>query len=112
VKIMSREEKVKHWRAVIKKHAESGLSAAAFCRERHISIHQFRWWRRRFKKEVSQGKESRFLKLVPFSQPQGGGIRIRLNGGIFIEVDQGFDPHTLCSVIEAIRGGEATSCSR
>jgi hypothetical protein len=109
---MNREEKAKHWRAVMTKHAESGQSAAAFCRERHINIHQFRWWQRRFGKEASHGHEAGFLKLVPFSQPRGSGIRLQLKDGISIEVDQGFDPHTLLGVIEAIQGGDGTPCSR
>ena len=109
---MTREERVTHWRGVIAKHFASGLSAAAFCREHDHSIHQFRWWQRRFKKENSQCKESGFLQLVPFSKSQHSGIRIQLNNGVFIEVEQGFDPMTLRGVIEAICGGERTQCSR
>ena len=109
---MTKEERITHWRALIKKHATSGLSAAAFCREHDINIHQFRWWQSRFKKENSQGKESGFLQLVPFSKSQHSGIRIRLHDEVFIEVEQGFDPHTLRGVIEAICGGETTQCSR
>ena len=109
---MTKEERITHWRGVIAKHAASGLSAAAFCREHDINIHQFRWWQRRFKKENSQGKESGFLQLVPFSKSQHSGIRIHLNNGVFIEVEQGFDPMTLRGVIEAICGGERTQCSR
>ena len=109
---MTKEEKVKHWRGVIAKHFASGLSAAAFCREHDLNIHQFRWWQRRFKKENSQGKGAGFLQLVPFSKTQHAGIRIHLNNGVFIEVEQGFDPLTLRGVIEAICGGESTQCSR
>jgi hypothetical protein len=108
---MSREEKIKHWRAIIKKQAESGLSAAAFCREHNIIVHRFHWWRGRFRKEHSQGKGSGFLQLVPFSKSQHSGIRIRLDNGMFIEVEQGFDPHTLRSVIDAICGEETVQCS-
>ena len=109
---MTREERIDMWRAIIRRHAISGRSAAAFCREHNISIHQFRWWRRRFKKENSQGKESGFLQLVPFSKSQHSGIHIRLHNGMFIEVEQGFDPHTLRGVIEVICGGDTTLCSR
>ena len=109
---MTKEERVTHWRTVMGKHASSGLSAAAFCREHNISIHQFRWWRRRFKKENSKDNGSGFLQLVPFSKSQHSGIRIRLNNEMSIEVDQGFDPLTLRGVIEAICSGEKTLCSR
>jgi hypothetical protein len=109
---MTKEERINHWRAFIRKHATSGLSAAAFCREQDINIHQFRWWQRRFRKDNSQSKESGFFQLVPLSKPQHSGIRIRLNNGVVIEVEQGFNPHTLRGVIDAICGGETTQCSR
>ena len=109
---MNKEERITHWRTVIKKQATSGLSAAAFCREHDISIHQFRWWKRRFKKDNPQSKESGFFQLVPFSISQHSGIRIRLKNGVAIEVEQGFNPHTLRGVIDAICGGESTQCSR
>ena len=109
---MTKEERVTHWRTVIRKHATSGLSAAAFCREQDINIHKFRWWQRRFKKENSQQKESGFLQLVPFSKSQHSGIRIHLHNGVSIEVEQGFDPMTLRGVIETICGKDATLCSR
>jgi len=99
---MTKEERITYWRAIIRKHATSGLSAAAFCREHDLNIHQFRWWRRRFKKDNSQGKGSGFLQLVPFSKSQNSGIRIRLTDGVLIEVEQGFHPPTLRGVIEAI----------
>ena len=109
---MTKEERVIHWRAVISKHGTSGLSAAAFCREHDISIHPFHWWRRRFKKENSQGKESAFLQLVPVTKSQYSGIRIRLHNRLCIEVEQGFDPMTLRGVIEAIGGRDPSPCSR
>ena len=109
---MNKEERITYWRTVIKKHATRGLSAAAFCREQDINIHQFRWWQRRFRKDNSQSKESGFFQLVPFSKSQLSGIRIHLNNGVFIEVEQGFNPHTLRGVIDAICGGESRQCSR
>ena len=110
---MTKEEKITQWRGLIAKHLASGLSAAAFCREHSLNIHQFRWWQRRFKKENdSQDKRAGFLQLVPFSKSQHSGIRIHLRNGVFIEVEQGFDPLTLRGVIEAICSGESAPCSR
>lgn len=108
---MRKEDQIKYWQKMIEKHAASGLSAAAFCRKQNLSIHQFHWWRRRFRKKDAQGKASGFLKLLPISISQQSGIHIRLNEGVFIEVDPGFDPHTLRRVIEAIGGEGRTTCS-
>ena len=103
---MTKEERRAHWRQLIEKSASSGLSAAAFCRQQKISYHQFHWWRRRFRKKDSQDKESGFLQLVPFSKSQDSGIRLRLQNGLSVEVDQGFDPYTLRRVIDIVCSGE------
>ena len=103
---MTKEDRITHWRAIIEKQAASGKSAAEFCRDHNIKIHQFHWWRGRFRKEDSEGKETSFFELVPCSKSQHSGIRIRLSDGLCIEVEQGFDPLTLRGVIETICGGE------
>jgi hypothetical protein len=103
---MTKEDRITHWRAIIEKQAASGKSAALFCRDHNIKIHQFHWWRGRFRKENTEGKETGFLELVPCSRSQHSGIRICLSDGLLIEVEQGFDPTTLRGVIETICGGE------
>jgi hypothetical protein len=96
---MTREERITHWRAIIEKQSASGLSVVAFCREHDIRSGQFHWWRHRLRNIDSLAKESGFIKLVPISKPQPSGIRIRLSGGVFIEVEQGFDPSTLRAAV-------------
>ena len=96
---MTREERITHWRAIIEEQSASGLSVAAFCREHNIRSGQFHWWRHRLRNIDSLAKESGFIKLVPISKPQSSGIRIRLSGGVFIEVEQGFDPATLRAAV-------------
>ena len=111
----TKEERANHWRTIHAKQAESGLSAAAFCRENNISYHQFCWWKGRFKKEESRAtQETGFLQLVPCSKkaPQHSGIHIRLGDDFIIEIERGFDIHTLQDVIEAVGNREAKSCSR
>ena len=104
VETMTREERITHWRAIIGKQTASGLSVAAFCREHDIRSGQFHWWRHRLRNIDSPlRKESGFIKLVPISKPQPtSGIRIHLSGGVFIEVEQGFDPTTLRATVETL----------
>ena len=100
---MTREERITHWRAIIERQNASGLSVAAFCREHDIRSGQFHWWRHRLRNIDSPlRKESGFIKLVPVSKPQPSGVRIRLSGGVFIEVEQGFDPTTLRAAVETL----------
>jgi len=101
--IMTNEQRTAHWRAVVEKHTESGLSAADFCREQHINLAQFYRWHRKFRNNDQQGRASSgFLELVPCKKQDGSGIRIRLRDGICVEVERGFDPLTLRRAIQAL----------
>ena len=94
-----------YWRRLVAKQGESGLKAAAFCREHKINLHQFYRWRRRFRNEQPKSVSDGFVELVPCLTEPESGIRIRLGDTVSIEVERGFDPVTLRAVIEAISGG-------
>ncbi len=93
------KERRDHWRALIRKHAESGMSAAAFCKEQEINPQRFYSWRRCFSNDSSAAE---FIRLVPSSKSFSSGIRILLDHGISVEVDKGFDPVTLREAIDAL----------
>ena len=110
---MTKDERIARWRDIINEQAKSGINGAVFCREHNLSIPQFRWWRRRFKKENMQNSKSRFMRLVPVPNHHQSGIRICLRDSLSIEVDPGFDPLVLKSVIETIEGERGIKpCSR
>jgi len=95
-----REERKSYWRALIDKHTESGMSAAAFCKQQGINSQRFYFWRRRFRADsASPG----FIRLVPTSKTAFSGIRIILDYGVSLELDRGFDPLTLQETIDALR---------
>ena len=98
--MMSREERVSNWRALVEKQNESGLSAAAFCKEQHINPQRFYAWRRRFS---CDSPSAGFIRLVPTSKIFQSGIRIVLDHQTWIEVERGFDPLTLKEAIHALR---------
>jgi transposase-like protein len=99
---MTRQERSTFWRRVVAEQAESTLSAAAFCREQKISLHQFYQWRRRFRNQQSEGRSTGFVELLPCSKDHHSGIRLRLGEELSIEVDRGFDPLTLQAVLDAV----------
>jgi len=74
-------------------------------------------WRPRLRTEQdSQGKDSQgstashFYQLVPCThQSQGSGVHIHLGKNLRIELDRGFDPFTLRTVLEAV-GGRRPCC--
>jgi Transposase len=94
-----REERRSHWRCLVDKHAESGMSAVAFCRERGINPQQFYSWRRRFHGESPRPG---FIRLVPTTRSSQSGIRIVLDHRISVELDKGFDPLTLREAVDAL----------
>jgi hypothetical protein len=96
---MRREDRQKYWRSLVEKLAESGMSAAAFCKEERINPQRFYAWRRRFRDD---SPNAGFLRLVPTSKSTPSGVRIVLDHGMGIEVDRGFDPVTLREIIEAL----------
>ena len=95
-----REERSAYWRTIIDKHTESGMSAAAFCKQQGINPQRFYFWRRRFRAE-SLGVG--FIRLVPTSNSAFSGVRIALDHGISLELDKGFDPLTFREAIDALR---------
>jgi hypothetical protein len=96
---MSREERRDYWRALIEKHAKSGLSAAAFCKGQELNPQRFYSWRKRFNRDP---QNTGFIRLVPTSKTSDSGVRILLDHGICVEVDRGFDPVTLRETIDAL----------
>ncbi|RPI72868.1 MAG: hypothetical protein EHM45_21595 [Desulfobacteraceae bacterium] len=102
-----------HWQKTIQAHIKSGLSAAAFCRQRKINIYQFRWWQRRFRKDETKSLKTKpgdFLRLMPDSEPQRdrkSGIQLYFPNGIRVEIEPGFDPAALRNVMAAIQVDQA-----
>jgi len=100
---MTREERSAYWKNLVDQQTESNLSGAAFCREHNINPQRFYHWRRRFKENEPGAMSTGFFQLVPCSpQSPGSGIRIHLGHELHIEIDRGFDPFTLRTVVETI----------
>ena len=97
---MTEQERKNYWLDLMDHQTESGLSIAAFCQKHNLSRHQFYYWRKRLAKN---SKSNGFVQLIPTEQPQNG-IKIYLSESPYIEVQPGFDPHTLQAVVKALGG--------
>jgi len=105
-------EKARHWQAVIRDAARSGMSTRAFCRLRKLKESQFYWWQRRLKE-----------KCPPVSTPRGpgngpasfalvsdepttvdAGIELVLGDGRRLRISRGVDQATLRSVLAVMQG--------
>jgi len=49
-------DRARHWQALVQEQERSGLTQAAFCRQRQINPGTFSWWRRKFRTDT--GSES------------------------------------------------------
>jgi len=100
---MTKEGRATSWQKLVQEQTESGVNAAAFCKDHQINPQRFYFWRRRFKDESDTTKGTgAFLELVPSSKNHGSGIRIRLGERLSIELERGFDPCTLRNAIDAL----------
>jgi hypothetical protein len=98
---MTREERSTYWQKLVDQQTDSGLNGAAFCREHNINPQRFYHWRRRFNEPDTMS--TGFFQLISCSpQSQSSGIRVSLGNELHIEIDRGFDPITLRTVVEAI----------
>ena len=110
---MTREEQAAHWRGVMGELQASGMSVAAFCRERNLKTPQVLRWRRHFADEAATsaggavGDVPGFVELVQQAAgavaPPSCGISIQVGERISIRIARGFDPVALKAVLSAVR---------
>lgn len=76
------EHRRAYWREVLERQANSGLSAAAFCKSEGIAAHTFYGWRARLR-EVPARQVVPFIDLGATAETAnaGAGIEIRLDLG-------------------------------
>ena len=101
---MTRAERRTHWRTIIENQTTSGMSVATYCRENLLNLSHYYTWRRRLREQ--QPCAGGFLELIPdrLTESASSGVRLRLSGKLYVEVDRGFDPFTLRTVVETLGG--------
>lgn len=76
------EQRRAYWREVVERQANSGLSAAAFCKSEGIAAHTFYGWRARLR-DVPAQQPGPFIDLSGTTEAviAAAGIEIRLDLG-------------------------------
>ena len=125
-----RRERASHWRSVLERQANSGISVAEFCRRESISAPALYAWRRKLGRETAnsgdegesprrQGRRRRLAsaaeegssaRLLPVRIESRGSasVRILLPGSVCVEAPCGMNPAALVEVVRALR--EVSSC--
>ncbi len=97
---MTIEERYAHWNDIIDSQKTSGLSIAEYCRSQNIRSSYFYSWRRRIQKRHME--KQGFIELRSSISGTDTGIRIVTATGFYIEVNQGFDPSVLRTVLACL----------
>jgi transposase-like protein len=105
------------WRRIVQEHQSSGLSAAAFCRQRSISQPSFYAWKRRLgfeRRGQSSLPQASFVAVKAIEGPGQENGQIELTAASFVELclgqdrrlvlRRGFDRQLLLEVIAALEG--------
>jgi transposase-like protein len=96
------------WRQIIDGQRHSGLTVAAYCRDRGIKDSAFYAWKRRLRSPAKSNRSSApvFVEVKPTKTSAVGAIEICLRGERRLLVKRGFDPELL---VDLVRTLEATA---
>ena len=90
----------KLWRKRIDEWQKSGLTKVAFCRERNLSEKQFGYYYRKLVLEPARLQAG--FAQVSVRNAAASGVRFRLNGSLYLELDPDFDAGTLRRFLAAV----------
>ena len=91
------------WREVVRGHAESGLSVAAYCGRARVPASSFYAWRRKLR-EAGTFAEVR-VAPEPDSVNDHGALELHLPRGRRVIVRPGFDRQTLLDLVATLEAG-------
>jgi transposase-like protein len=114
-----RKDREAHWRGVLVRQAESGLSVADFCRQGSVSAPSFYFWRRRLQEQEATGNQQAGKAAAAVSSRQllpvhiesaapAAPVRILLPQGVWLETSTSIDDRRLSDLLRALR--EASGC--
>jgi len=96
------------WRQIIDGQQPSGLTVAAYCRDRGIKDSAFYAWKRRLRSRAKSNRTSSplFVEVRPPRTSASEAIEICLSGERRLLVRRGFDPDLLMDLVRTL---EATA---
>ena len=103
---MNADERESHWRQIIARQEESGLSVLAFCRQEELSAYALYSWRRRFARRSRVKFAMVEVSPETRSTNANAGLELVLAGGERLQIFAGVDVTTLRTVLAALRERE------
>jgi hypothetical protein len=117
--LSARAQRAEHWRRVVARQQQSGLSMAAFCAREPVKASALSWWARELRKRESERrkpepKEIRRKRRRPVFVPvrvieaapstSAPAVEVLTRDGHVVRVGPGFDPATLRRTVAALEG--------
>ena len=91
-----------HWREVLRRWQSSGLSQAAFCRQRKIPVWRFTWWKKRLR-DGSPAAGDLFVPIhVAPPAVASAEFELTLHGGRLLRFGTDVQPAKLTAIVAAI----------
>lgn len=111
-------QREEHWRRILARQQQSGLTRAAFCRREGINKNALTWWTRQLKRRgrsrqvtargIAKPKSARRAVFVPVrviqASPRNGTspVEVVTRSGHVVRLHPDFDPSTLRKVLAAL----------
>ncbi|MCB2157061.1 hypothetical protein KQI84_19460 [bacterium] len=104
-----REEKRRRWEGILVEQEGSGLSVAAFCRERGVNVQTFHYWKKRLRPKVREGAlPNRSFQELELVEPAPSGHHLEIIvGDVTVRVPPAFAEEDLRRVLSILA---ATTC--
>jgi len=95
---------IEQWRQIVDGQRASGLTVAAYCRDRGIKDSAFYAWKRRLRSSAmpTRSPKTAFVEVRPPSLLAPGAIEICLHGERRLLVRSGFDRDLLIALVRAL----------
>lgn len=91
------------WAQCVRLFESSGQKVKEFCRERGLAPSSLSYWRRRLRSKPGKSVAEKLIEVRPSAAAMGSAVmRIAVQGGIFLEVEEGADATWVVGVVRAL----------
>lgn len=109
-------QREEHWRRVLGRHRQSGLTQAAFSIREQIKLSALSWWARELRERDGARHEAREtprksrrpafvpVRVIQMAPAVTSALEVVTRGGHVIRLQSGFDPALLRRVVAALEG--------
>ena len=100
-----RQQKRRFWKQHVEAWQSGHLTQAAYCRQHHLIVHRFTYWKQKFKSGTDQSFIELKLSPAPYPKEISPTSPLRLTVNRFqVAVDRDFDPVALRQLIYSLEG--------